>query len=244
MYVEQTGGGEKIYLGLHGWGGDRRVFAPLARFVPGDATFYSADLPGVGLSPAPGGWSVGDIVGEIVETVSACGRPRATIVGHCGGAVFGLLAAIEAENLIERVVMIDPFAYLPRYFKIFLNRAIGRRAYHATFANPLGRWVTNQALRSRREGEADLTIAFASTDHEAARRYLAVFAEMEKIKIPENTKAKIDLVYGGKSFGAVRKSVASLKKSLPEARVLKLAAAAHLPLEEATEELSRIIFED
>jgi pimeloyl-ACP methyl ester carboxylesterase len=243
MYVERYGDGKKIYIALHGWGGDRRTFAPIAAFVPAEATVYSADLPGVGLSPAPRVWSVDEIVDEIVSTVSAYGNPRATIVGHCGGAVFGLLAAVKAEKLIEKVVMIDPFAYLPRYFKIFLNRAIGDRAYHATFANPLGRWVTNQALRGRRQGETDLTAAFAAINHETARRYLALFAEMESFKIPADFRLDVDLIYGQNSFGAVKKSVAVFKNLLPQARVRQLSGASHLPIEESTGELCQAIFE-
>ena len=242
MYVERFGDGEKIYLGLHGWGGDRRVFAPIDRFVPPGASFYSADLPGVSLSPAPQAWSVDEILNEISETISAYANPRATLVGHCGGAIFALLAAIKEENRIERIVMIDPFAYLPRYFKIFLNRTIGDRAYHATFANPLGRWLTNTALRAHREGETDLTKAFRSTDHETARNYLALFAEMERIRIPANFRLEIDLIYGEKSFGAVKRSVGILQNLLPQTQVRPLKGAAHMPFEEATEELCRIIF--
>jgi pimeloyl-ACP methyl ester carboxylesterase len=244
MYFERFGTGEEsIYLGLHGWGSDRLSFVPLAPFVPPRASFYSADLPGVSLSPAPHAWSVNAVVEEICQTVSALGNPRATIVGHCGGGLFGLLAAIKEEKPIQRIVMIDPFAYLPRYFKIFLNKKIGRMAYQTTFASSFGRWVTNQALGSRRQEKTDLTASFRDADHMTARKYLALFAEMENIEIPQNLNIKIDLIYGEKSFGAVRKSVASLKNRLPHAQIHKLENAAHLPVAEAPGELSRIIFE-
>ena len=243
MYLERHGEGEKIYLGLHGWGADRRVFAPLLPLLPPQAAMYLADLPGISLSPAPREWSIEAVVGEISEALPAIANPRATIVGHCGGAVFGLLAAIKNAASIERIVMIDPFSYLPRYFKIFLQPAIGKRAYNATFANSFGRWVTNQALRGKRQSEADLTEVFRLTNHETSRNYLRLFAEAEKIAIPEIPGVKVDLVYGEKTFGAVKKSVAALKSSLPQARIWKLENAAHLPLEEAPEELCKIIFE-
>lgn len=243
MYLEKIGTGNKIYLGLHGWGADHSVFAPLAPTIPADATFYSADLPGISHSPPPAKWGVGEITAEIVETVSALGNPGVTIVGHCGGAVFGLLAAIRSEGLVTRLVMVDPFAYLPRYFKLFINKHVGDAAYKATFANRFGRWVTNQTLRGKRRGETNLTASFASADHEVALEYLSLFAEMEKIEIPADLSVEIDLVSGTKSFGAVRKSVVSLKTRLPDARVLTLAEASHMPFEEATEQLCRIIFE-
>ena len=242
MYVERFGTGKRIYLGLHGWGGDRKTWAPLAQYVPPDTTFYCADLPGVSMSAPPNDWQVDEIVAEIVGTISSIGDPGVTIVGHCGGAVFGLLAAMRAGHLVERLVMIDPFTYLPRYFKVFINENFGNRAYNATFANAFGRWITNQALRGHRRGNADLTASFSAANHEVNLNYLKLFAEMEKIAIPRDLTVGTDLITGERSFGAVRRSVAALEKQLPNVRVFRLAGAAHLPVEEAPEELSGIIF--
>ena len=150
MFVERHGRGAEAYFALHGWGGDRHTFAPLAPFVPDTASLYAADLPGCGLSSAPREWTVGGVVEEIVGAVRELGAPRVTLVGNCGGAVLALLAARELGERAGRVLMIDPFAYLPRYFKLFNAGEFGWRAYEATFANPFGRWLTNQSLRGRR----------------------------------------------------------------------------------------------
>ncbi len=63
MFVERHGRGGRVFFALHGWGGDRRTFAPLAPFVPDGASLHSADLPGCGRSPAPREWEVGAVVG-------------------------------------------------------------------------------------------------------------------------------------------------------------------------------------
>ena len=138
MYVERLGTGEVAFFALHGWGGDRRTFAPLAPFVPPSASLYCADLPGCGRSPAPREWAVVAVVAEIVGEVRACTAGRVELVGNCGGAVFALMAAQVLGERVRRVVMVDPFAYLPRYFRLFLAGDFGRRAYDATFANPVG----------------------------------------------------------------------------------------------------------
>lgn len=246
MYVERHGEGARAFLCLHGWGADRRVFAPLAAHVASDeldATLYAADLPGCGSSTRPREWSVEAIVCEIIETIHTLDVGRVTIVGHCGGAVFGLLAALEAEHLIERVVAIDPFAYLPRYFRLFTGEGFGRRAYEATFANPLGRWLTNKTLNAGRDERTDMTASFGATDHEVARGYLALFASIEGVEVFRGLRAEVDLVYGERTFGAVKKSVELFKGVLPRARAIQLAGARHMPLTEANAQLSRVVFE-
>jgi pimeloyl-ACP methyl ester carboxylesterase len=248
MFVERHGRGPEVYFALHGWGGDRRTFAPLAPYVPDGASLYSADLPGCGDSPAPCEWSVGRVVEEIVETVrevvpvSRVTPLRLTLVGNCGGAVFALLAAEVLSERVGRVVMIDPFAYLPRYFRLFLAGDFGRRAYAATFANPVGRWVTNQSLRGRRSATADLTASFAETDHEAARHYLALYDEVGSVERFRGFGARVDIAHGDKTFGAVRKSLALWLDVLPHARVRELEGAGHQPIAEAPAQTARVVF--
>lgn len=242
MYVERYGTGSRFLLGLHGWGSDRRVFEALAADVPPDVSFYCADLPGCGKSPPPNDWTTEEIVAEIVGTVCLFGPGRVTVVGHCGGAVFGLLAAHAGGRLIERVVAIDPFAYLPRYFSLFTGDGFGRRAYDATFANSFGRWMTAKALNAGRAEQTDLTASFSATNHEVARRYLHLFAEMNGVEEVRGLRANVDLVYGERTFGAVKKSVALLHAALPHARVFQLEGARHMPLREATAQLAQIVF--
>lgn len=242
MHVEQYGAGTRAFFGLHGWGSDRRVFAPLAPYIPPDVSFYSADLPGCGLSTPPPSWDVEEITAEIVTTVKSFQLKDVTIVGHCAGGVFGLFVARAAEETIARVVAIDPFAYLPGYFRLFLSERFGRRAYHATFANPVGRWLTNKTLNAGRQSRTDMTASFSEIDHEVARRYLELFASMGDLKQFASLPTSVDLVYGEHTFNAVKKSVGLFQNALPHARAIPLEGARHMPIKEATASLSRIIF--
>ena len=247
MYVERYGRGEPRCFALHGWGGSHRDFAPLAAHMPARVSLLSADLPGTGRSPAPREWSLRSIVDEICEAVEAFAafdsREGATLVGNCSGAILALLVAEKLKGRIGRLVLVDPFAYMPRYFRLFTNRSIGRRAYDATFANPFGRWITNQTLRRRRTPGSDLTASFNDTNHEAARRYLALFSEMEGVERFKDLRLPIDLAYGERTFGAVRRSVEMWRAVWPQARAWRLEGAGHLPLQEAAGELCEIIFD-
>ncbi|HEX8500022.1 MAG TPA: alpha/beta hydrolase [Pyrinomonadaceae bacterium] len=242
MFVERQGRGEEAYLALHGWGGDRRTFAPLAPFVPEGASLYCADLPGCGHSPPPREWSPEAVVEEVIESARSVAPGRVSLVGNCGGAVFALLAAKRLGRRVGRVTMIDPFAYLPRYFRLFLAGEFGRRAYHATFATPLGRWLTKQALSPVREGGGDLTASFAGADHESARRYLALFDEIGGVEIFRGADVPVEILYGEKTFGAVRRSLALWREVLPQALFRELKGAGHLPIEEATAGVAEAVF--
>jgi pimeloyl-ACP methyl ester carboxylesterase len=242
VFVERQGWGEEVYIALHGWGGDRRTFAPLAPFVPARATLYCADLPGCGHSPPPREWTAASVVSEVVEAALMLAPGRVNLVGNCGGAVFALLAARALGGKVGRVTMIDPFAYLPRYFRLFLAGDFGRRAYHATFATPLGRWLTNQALSPNSEGSADLTASFAEVDHESARRYLAIFDEIGGVEPFRGTEVPVEIAYGERTFGAVRRSLALWREVLPRALVRELKGAGHLPLQEATGQVAEVVF--
>ncbi len=243
MFVERRGRGPELFLALHGWGGDRHTFAPLAPYVPKGATLYCADLPGCGHSPAPREWTAARVVEEVVEAARSVAQGRVNLVGNCGGAVFALLAAQKlGEGSVARVVMIDPFAYLPRYFRLFTAGEFGRRAYEATFANPLGRWLTNQTLRGRRGQGGDLTATFEGADHEAARRYLSLFDALGGVEIFRGLETPVEIAYGERTFGAVRRSLALWREVLPQARARELKGAGHQPFEEAPEQLAEIIF--
>jgi pimeloyl-ACP methyl ester carboxylesterase len=242
MYVAKYGSGSRAYFGLHGWSGTHDSFAPLAARMPGDVALYCADMPGYGRSPAPREWSLRAIAGEIAEAISSIDAPALTVIGNCSGAIFGLLAAERAAERVERFVLIDPFAFVPWYFNLFVERSWGRYAYKSTFANPVGRWITNLSLRSRRSQGSDLTRSFRSVNHDTAYRYLELMSKIDGISRFAHLRMPIDIVYGERTFGAVKRSVAMWRAAWPHARAFELKGAGHLPIGEATGRLSEIAF--
>jgi pimeloyl-ACP methyl ester carboxylesterase len=244
MYVERYGAGAEVYFGLHGWSGDHRTFAPLAAHMPPGASLYSADLPGVGNSIAPPDLNLRAVVDEIVEALSeiAPSHKRVTLIGNCSGAILSLLAAQRVPERIAKLILIDPFAYWPWYFRVFVAGSFGRYAYLTTFANPLGRWLTNQSLKGRRTAHTDLTNSFSRIDHDVTHRYLALLSEVDGMETFRNLRMPIEIVYGERTFGAVKKSIAMWQGIWPQARARQLAGAGHLPILEATRQLSEIVF--
>lgn len=244
MFTKHYGQGERIFFGLHGWSGDHTTFAPLAKFLPPNAKIVSPDLPGYGQSPPPRAWTLDALAEELAAEIEHLNSP-VTLVGNCSGALLGLSAMERRPRLtarINRLVMIDPFAYLPMYFKLFVTPPFGKYAYLSTFANPIGRWITNLSLKGHRAEQTDLTGSFRRVDHGVSYRYLELLARVEGIERWRGVQQPVDIVFGERSFGAIKTSVEMWKALWPQARAFELAGAGHLPILEATETLSGIVF--
>ncbi len=242
MFVERYGRGDRIYFGLHGWSGDHTAFAPLVNFLPADATLYCADLPGCGRSQPPREWRLEELAREIAFEISKLDSGSITLIGNCSGAILALAAMPRITEEVKRLVLIDPFAFAPWYFKIFVAAPIGKYAYYSTFANPIGRWITNLSLRRHRTRGSDLTVSFREVDHSASYNYLRMLCEIGGIERFAGIQRPIDIICGERTFGAIKRSVGMWRGVWPHARVFELNGAGHLPIEEATEDLSRIIF--
>jgi pimeloyl-ACP methyl ester carboxylesterase len=242
VHVERYGTGPLAYFALHGWSGDHKTFEPLAAYLPAHASLYSADLPGYGKSPAPRSWELSIIADEIGAAINSIDASEVTLIGNCSGANMALFAAQKLGPRIHRFVLIDPFAYMPWYFKLFLVQNFGRYAYLTTFANPLGRRLTNLSLKGHRTAQTDLTNSFARVNHEVTYNYLSLLGQVDNIAQFGGLSMPVDIAYGARTFGAVKKSVALWQSIWPQARAWQLEGAGHLPIEEATAQLCEIIF--
>ena len=242
MFIKQYGEGKHTVVGLHGWGGDHRTFEPLELWRPNFIRMISIDLPGYGASPAPLEWSLDQIAEEIRIVLEKERIEKFTLLGNCSGAVAGLYLTQLIPNNIQRFILLDPFAYVPWYFKIFLFKGFGRKAYDATFATPIGRAITNGALRHRRTDDSNLTASFENTNHDSVYKYLEMMDRVGDIRRFSEFKMPITLVYGEKTFAAVKKSIEQWKLVWPHADAVQLTGAGHLPIEEAPRQLASIVF--
>jgi pimeloyl-ACP methyl ester carboxylesterase len=243
MHIEHHGKGSSRYAAFHGWSGDHRTFDSLVPFLPLDSTFSCFDLPGCGKSPDPENWKMNALIAALLDSVASLGNGPSTFIGSCSGAILGLLVAKARPELFRRLVLVDPFAYMPWYFSVFLNKHFGRQAYMTTFANPVGRWITNTSLRKRRTGNTDLTKSFEEVNHASVYEYLRMLGRTGKPEQFVELANPVDLLYGENTFTDVKKSIGIWKTIFPQARVFELKGAGHLPIEEASQQVAEILFE-
>ena len=243
MFIKRYGSGADHFLCLHGWSGDHLTFEPLVPFMPAGASIFAADLPGCGRSAPPAHWDISSVAGEIAAAFKDVASSSLTLVGNCIGALLGVRAALEDPNAVHRLVLIDAFASWPWYFRVFTAPRWGRYAYDCTFANPAGRWITNRALARKRSGDSDLTQGFAAVRHDIALRYLHVLRELESVENFSGLRVPVDIVFGARTFRAIRESAFVWQSVWPWARIFEVPRAGHLPIREAAAEISHIVFE-
>ncbi len=240
-HFETWGGGSEVFLGIHGWGGGWKTFESLAKLLPENSVLYALDLPGFGQTPSLEPWNEGGMTEAILDVVDQI-EGDITLIGNCSGAIFGMLAALERPKRFKRLVLLEPFAFFPWYFRLMTWPVLGRFFYFMTFQNPLGRLLTNLSLSSRRAAETDLTESFESLDHSA------VFAHLLLLKgVGPHTRftpltCAIDLLIGARSFTAIQESAVLWRTIWPQSRQQLLEDSAHLPLQEATEQVAEITF--
>lgn len=242
MHFESYGRGPDTYLAFHGWGGDHREFAPLAARIPDGALLLSADLPGYGRTPKPARWDLGEMTESMARDIAALGRSDLTFVGYCSGAIVALLLAQRIPDRVRRIVMIDPFAFLPWYFRIFVAGEFGRRAYDFTFIRPFGRNLTTRILRRRQTSDDDFLGAFSRVDHETTQAWLRLLHGVGGVARFAGLRLPIALAYGEHTFAAVRESVRRYQRMWPQAVAHPLRNVGHLALVRGAKQLAPLVF--
>ncbi len=242
MYIREYGRGDSVFIAFHGWGGTHREFSPLALRMPPNVRLLSFDLPGYGASPEPDVWDLDEIAGGMErELEGRLGSQRRTLVGFCSGHIFCLLLAQRNQEAVERIVMIDPFAAVPWYFRIFLLGEFGRHAYSLTFKTGCGRAVTDWIIGRVQKQDQDFTAAFRTVNHDAVRKYLKLFNQVDVQRF-RDLKVDIDILYGESTFGEVRKSIILFQELWPQAGKTALRNVGHLPMVKGARQLASIIF--
>ena len=98
-------------LFIHGWAGDRSLFAPQYEHFGARRAVATMDLRGHGESdhpdPTPGLYDVETLADDALAVAAAAGLAEPVLVGHSLGALVALAGAARSSQ-VRAVVMIDP----------------------------------------------------------------------------------------------------------------------------------------
>ena len=81
-------------------------------------------------------------------------------------------------------------------------------------------------------------------NHDSAYKYLHMMSQIPHPSRYSNINIDVDIIYGKKTLGAVRKSSKALKSIWAHAKEIEIPKAGHLPLIEQTELMAKLLFEN
>jgi pimeloyl-ACP methyl ester carboxylesterase len=179
-----------------------------------------------------------------VALIDSMPEQQFSLIGNCSGAIFGLEAALRRPGRFSRLVLIDPFAWLPWYFRIFLLPFAGRLFYLTAFANPVGRVLANVALSKHRKEDVSITESFTRVDHDAALKTLRLLSTVHGASTYRQVAHPVSILRGERTFAAVTQSIADWLVNWPQAPVHVVSGAGHLPILENPALVAQLAFHE
>jgi pimeloyl-ACP methyl ester carboxylesterase len=105
-YVQQGQGPAVVFA--HGFVMDHTMFAPQFEDLPDTYRCVAWDMRGHGASDCPPGpWTMQDTVVDMIDFIEATGTAPCHLVGMSWGGMIAMRVAIQREDLVRSVVLID-----------------------------------------------------------------------------------------------------------------------------------------
>jgi pimeloyl-ACP methyl ester carboxylesterase len=243
LALEVAGSGKPLVL-LHGLATDRRIWRAVVPALARRRRVVTVDLPGFGASaPAGEAFDLGEVAERIARGLAAqrISSPFA-LVGHSLGAGVATTLAVQRPTTVDRLVLVAPagFNAMPltisallaagvdgvlaahRWLVPLTDLAWGRRlllagtaADGASIPPAVARQMVNASASARRSAPALATI----TRSDLRPRLLEV-------------RAPLGLIWGEKDRTVPASLVSSLTAVRPDAEVVLLPGAGHVPMVE------------
>jgi pimeloyl-ACP methyl ester carboxylesterase len=111
MHVLECGEGPEPVVFVHGWVSTHRWWLPTLDRLPANLHAYAIDLRGAGESEAvETGHTFAQYADDLHQAVEALGLERFTLVGHSMGGQISLQYALNHQDRLKALVLVDPVA--------------------------------------------------------------------------------------------------------------------------------------
>ncbi len=221
MRYEVFGSGEPVVL-VHGLSGSARWWGPVVPALAEHYRVHVVDLPGFGAARLGRPRVViREAASSLAQWLRADGLERAHLVGHSMGGLICLRAAVEAPELVERLVLIAP-AGLPT----------GRSVFGHVL--PLARTLVQSSPAFLPLLVRDAIQAGPGTVWRAARELLVEDVQSDLGRVSSPTL----LVWGERDTLVPPALAAVFRAEIERSRLLLLAGAGHVPMWDRPGELA------
>ena len=237
----KKGGAGPPLIFFHGWVGDEEAFAPCHEAFAKYYTVYSPAWPGYGKSSPVPNLAIEDIVEIARRFILATGHTPVTIIGSClGGAVAIEFVRLYPE-LVERLVLVEVYDYLPWYMYPLLIPHLNVFIYNRVFKNMTGFRILNSLLTTKfaanEGGFRYVADGFQNTNARAALDFLKAVKRFEGQLCRERYRSDVATIYvqGGRSFKPLYKFKETAVQFFRNLTVVSMPESLHVPLAEQPE---------
>lgn len=243
LFVQQAGTAEQVLLLIHGFLGSTFSWRYLLPLLSPHYTVYAVDLPGFGKSDkgTQYPYTLSAYAKSIQELLQAEGIKQLTILAHSMGGQVALRLATLAPEVVQRLVLIAPSAYLPaakRWQKTLLSIPWAYRIVPLLMTDRrIHRELTNVVYNLEAIDVQTMYDGYVTPLRDRHfPRALFQFARARESDLPSEDLKKINhptLLLWGRHDRIVPLHVGHrLLQDLPDAHLEVIEEAGHLPMEE------------
>ncbi|WP_168380977.1 alpha/beta fold hydrolase [Modicisalibacter radicis] len=239
--VTVTGQGERTLLLLHGFGCDQRVWAPLVRAFEADWRVVRYDQAGCGRALKSAYRrdryaTLQGYAGDLLAICEALGDRAVTVVGHSISGIIAMLAAIEAPQRFQQLVMLcassryldDPPDYQGGFDEAQLGELLTmmEQNYFAWAGSMAAEVIGPQ---SRNAAERHLRNQFLASDARIARQFAEVtFYSDTRAALPQLTTPTL-VMHTEEDAVVPQQAAEYLHANIPDSRLEWLPCRGHYP---------------
>jgi pimeloyl-ACP methyl ester carboxylesterase len=237
---KKSGAGPPLVF-FHGWIGNEDTFGFCHEAFARHFTVYRPAWPGYGASGPLGQFSIEHLVELGRGFIRALGYDRVTLFGNCLGGNTAMEFARLYPEMIERMVLIEVYDFVPWYLHLLLVPGLNSFLYRMLLRSMTGFHLLNSflplqvaggsnGLRYTEEGfrrtPVSTAIAFMKAIHNFARRRRDFYHTQYRCAVPTI------YVEGGRSFGPVKAFRDVVERYFGNLHIVSIPESLHNPVME------------
>ena len=240
---KKSGSGPPLVF-FHGWIGNEDTFGPCHIGFAHHYTVYRPAWPGYGNSSPLTDFSIEDLVEIGKNFIQAMGHTSVTLIGNCLGGNVAMELARRYPGMVERLILIELYAYFPRYLYLLLVPGFNKILYRMVFKTSFGFNLLNSFMPLQQtNGNSNWMYTwegFNRTPVESALGFLKAIHRFSKkiLKIhKESYRTNLPVIYieGGRSFGPVKDFINVARLCFHNLIIIGMPESLHNPVVERPE---------
>jgi pimeloyl-ACP methyl ester carboxylesterase len=249
LAIEESGQGEPLVL-IHGLATTRQIWGMVAPSLARTRRVVTLDVPGFGESaPVGAGFELEAVADRIARGLAARGiRAPFDLVGHSLGAGVALTLAAARPRSVRRLVLVAPagLAEIRPPGSIVLAAAADRLLAARRRVAPLAelRWGRRMLLALAAADGASIApmqarlMIDASAGAQRTSAALAAITRANLSPLLRRTAVPLGVIWGTEDRTIRARKVALVRDARPDARVVMIERAGHVPMVERPEEFT------